>query len=112
MSRRELGTMWSRAARLHWSETRQNLLEKCMKYAPVLLLFCLVNTLFSQPTSVPVTTDPKLLERMVQIDQRVASIKDMVADFEQQKITPLLKKPLISKGTVRVLPTSMLWETT
>jgi len=71
-------------------------------------------------TSRPATTstqpadliDPELWNRLIQIDQRAGLIRDLTAEFEQQKFTPLLKKPLTSRGIVRVTRTLMRWDTT
>ena len=38
-------------------------------------------------------------------------IADLTADFEQQKFTAMLKKPLISSGAVAVRGSAMLWKT-
>jgi outer membrane lipoprotein-sorting protein len=81
-----------------------------MRYAlPLLLTICAAA--LAQSTTQPAEVDPALWETMTRIDARSAAIKDMVADFEQSKFTPLLKKPMISKGVVRVGPSSMLWDT-
>jgi outer membrane lipoprotein-sorting protein len=48
---------------------------------------------------------------MKSIDAKAGAITDLTASFEQQKFTPLLKKPLISKGTVVARGAVMLWDT-
>jgi outer membrane lipoprotein-sorting protein len=48
---------------------------------------------------------------MLQIDAHGAKITDLRADFTQEKFTPLLKKPLISTGTIRIKGTAALWKT-
>lgn len=48
---------------------------------------------------------------MVAVDAKAGKIVDLTADFEQQKFTPLLKKPMISSGTVQAKGTAMLWDT-
>lgn len=62
------------------------------------------------PASQPVT-DPALRERLVRIDRLAAKVEDLTADFEQKKFTPLLRKPLVSKGTIRVKGEAMVWDT-
>lgn len=62
------------------------------------------------PSSPPSTTTP-LIERLEEIDRRGAEIRDLVADFEQRKHTPLLKKPLVSTGRVLVKGARVRWET-
>jgi outer membrane lipoprotein-sorting protein len=60
----------------------------------------------------PSRIDPVLWDRLRAVDQRVASIRDLSADFEQLKATPMLRKPLVSKGTVRVAGSTVRWDTT
>src|SRR4051812_4885294 len=55
--------------------------------------------------------DPGLWKRMVEVDAHGATISDLVAKFEQEKFTALLKKPLLSVGVVRVRGSAMKWET-
>lgn len=75
---------------------------------PVVLLALL---LADAPTSRPANVDPALWQRMLEIDQRGAAVIDLSADFEQQKFTAMLKKPLFSGGHVFVRGSKMLWET-
>ena len=63
------------------------------------------------PTSRPANVDPAAWQRMLDIDARAAKIDDLTADFEQQKFTAMLKKPLVSSGVVAVRGSSMLWDT-
>jgi outer membrane lipoprotein-sorting protein len=63
------------------------------------------------PTSRPANIDPAAWQRMLDIDARAAKIDDLTADFEQQKFTAMLKKPLVSSGVVAVRGASMLWDT-
>lgn len=62
------------------------------------------------PASRP-ATNPALWERLVRIDQAASKITDLSADFEQKKFTPLLRKPLVSTGTIRVKGAAMVWDT-
>jgi outer membrane lipoprotein-sorting protein len=48
---------------------------------------------------------------MVAVDKLASKITDLSADFEQQKFTPLLRKPLVSAGTIRVKGDAMVWDT-
>ena len=48
---------------------------------------------------------------MLQIDAQGAKITDLKADFAQEKFTPLLKKPLISSGTISIKGSAALWKT-
>ena len=62
-------------------------------------------------TSRPADVDPAAWQRMLDIDKLAAKIEDLTADFEQQKFTAMLKKPLVSSGTVAVRGAAMLWRT-
>ncbi len=63
------------------------------------------------PVAAPEGLDAALWARMTKVDQKAGAIVDLVADFEQQKFTPLLKKPMVSAGTVRAKGSAMLWDT-
>jgi outer membrane lipoprotein-sorting protein len=73
----------------------------------VLLIALLADTSTSRPTNV----DPALWQRMLEVDQRAAAITDLSADFEQQKFTAMLKRPLVSTGQIFVRGSAMLWDT-
>ena len=70
----------------------------------------LIALLADAPTSRPANIDPALWQRMLDIDQRAAAITDLTADFEQQKFTAMLKKPLVSSGQIFVRGSAMLWD--
>src|SRR5437660_496688 len=77
---------------------------------------CVIALLFlvaadSPPTSRPAAIDDATWQRMLQIDRKGGEIQDLTADFEQQKITAMLKKPLVTSGRVYVRGPTMLWET-
>ncbi len=59
----------------------------------------------------PIITDAALAAELRQIDAHAATITDLTASFEQAKKSVLLKKPLVSKGTVRVKGSRVLWNT-
>jgi outer membrane lipoprotein carrier protein len=59
----------------------------------------------------PAGMAPALWARMIEIDARAGRIASLSADFQQQKFTALLKKPLISSGSVRVKGSTMRWDT-
>jgi outer membrane lipoprotein-sorting protein len=63
------------------------------------------------PATPPAGIDAALWTRMIAIDAKAEKILDLSADFEQQKFTPLLKKPMISSGTVRAKGSAMFWDT-
>src|SRR5439155_16208938 len=66
----------------------------------------------TQPATAPAGVDPALWTRMVEINGRSQNIANLTADFEQRKVTPMLKRPLISTGRVTVAGASMRWDTT
>ncbi|HEX8524080.1 MAG TPA: outer membrane lipoprotein carrier protein LolA [Tepidisphaeraceae bacterium] len=78
-----------------------------------LLLFLLVGLVAgatSQPAA-PEGTVAALWRRMVEINERGQKIEGLSAAFEQKKFTAMLKKPLVSTGTVRVSKNAMRWDT-
>lgn len=83
------------------------------------LLLCLCAAAFiatplcaqtTRPTTAPI--DSRLLNELHAIDKQVSQIHDLQADFVQKKQTPLLKKPLISSGTLLLKGSRTLWKTT
>lgn len=56
-------------------------------------------------------TNPALMKQMSDIDARASRITTMVADFEQRKFTALMRRPVISSGTVRVKGAMLRWDT-
>jgi outer membrane lipoprotein-sorting protein len=59
----------------------------------------------------PSNIDPALWKRMIEVDARAGAITSLVANFAQKKFTALLKKPLISSGTIRIKGSTMRWDT-
>jgi outer membrane lipoprotein-sorting protein len=55
--------------------------------------------------------DPAFEAKLNEIDARAGKITDYTARFEQHKFTALLRKPLVSTGTVRVLGAVVRWDT-
>ena len=53
--------------------------------------------------------DAKLQQRLAEIDGRAGAHRDLVADFVQEKRTPLLQRPLITRGTVHARGDATLW---
>jgi outer membrane lipoprotein-sorting protein len=74
------------------------------------LLLALV-LLVDAPASRPANLDAATWQRMLEIDGRAGGIKDLSADFEQQKFTAMLKRPLVSSGRVYVRGSTMRWDT-
>ncbi len=63
----------------------------------------------SQPETL---SQPQSLDaRLEAIDARAAEVRDLTADYEQSKKTPMLKKPLVTKGTVKVKGHRTRWDT-
>lgn len=57
-------------------------------------------------------TAPTFEERLKQVDAKMGAVQDLRADFEQRKKTPLLKRPLVSKGSLLSKRGDVLWTTT
>jgi outer membrane lipoprotein-sorting protein len=62
------------------------------------------------PTTAP--ADGPLMQKLTEIDQRAGQIKSLSANFDQQKFTALLRKPLDSAGRVRIKGAVVRWDTT
>ena len=73
--------------------------------------FLLAEAPSSLPATAPAGINAALWSRMIAADAKAESITDLTADFEQQKFTPLLKKPMVSTGSVRSKGAAMLWDT-
>lgn len=61
------------------------------------------------PPSKPL--DAELERRLEEIDRRAAKVESLKAKFEQRKHTALLKKPLVSSGTLAVRGDRARWDT-
>jgi len=66
--------------------------------------------LFAPPE--PQEATSSIEARLEALDRRAAETVDITADFEEEKFTPLLKKPMRSTGTVRVAAGRTRWDTT
>jgi len=55
--------------------------------------------------------DEAFLSELAAVDRRAAEIRDLTAAFEEHKYTALLKEPLNSKGRIRVVGSTVRWET-
>src|SRR5262245_38808244 len=82
-----------------------------MRFVTTWMVLALLAPAASQPTSAPSGIDPQLWSRMVEINQRGARIEHLTAEFSQEKFTPLLKRPLVSSGTITVSGRAMRWDT-
>ncbi len=56
-------------------------------------------------------TQPALDARLEAIDARTAAIADLTASFVQEKQSPLLRDPLVTRGTLKARSAAMLWDT-
>ncbi|HZW07211.1 MAG TPA: outer membrane lipoprotein carrier protein LolA [Phycisphaerales bacterium] len=56
--------------------------------------------------------DAAFQKRLNEVDAAMAKVTDLRADFEQRRKTPLLKRPLVSKGTVVTRGERVRWDTT
>ena len=59
----------------------------------------------------PLSPDPDLDAELLEIDALAENVSDLTASFEQTKKSPLLKKPLVSRGTVKVKGSRVRWDT-
>lgn len=66
----------------------------------------------ASPGDAPAGVDPQLWTQMVAIDARASRITSMVAHFQQEKFTALMRKPIVSSGTIRIKGSMMRWDTT
>jgi outer membrane lipoprotein-sorting protein len=58
------------------------------------------------------TAQPSRFEtRLAALDKRIAKVEGLVANFEQKRSTPLLKKPIVSRGTVKAKGGRLRWDT-
>jgi outer membrane lipoprotein-sorting protein len=69
---------------------------------------CLVALALAPPAT---AIDAKLESQLQQVDAAAQTVKDLTAHFEQDKFTALLKKPLVSTGTVRGAGSVIRWDT-
>jgi outer membrane lipoprotein-sorting protein len=65
----------------------------------------------AEPPAAPAAKVDDLTTRLDALDKKIAAIKDLSADFEQQKKTALLKKPLVSSGTIKLKGAKTRWDT-
>ncbi len=62
-------------------------------------------------TRIAATPNKEFTERLAALDARMAQFTDLRADFEQTKQTAMLKKPLVSRGTLVCKGEAVLWRT-
>jgi outer membrane lipoprotein-sorting protein len=63
------------------------------------------------PPAVAPSVDGAFQERLKALDAGVKGIADLRANFEQHRHTPLLRRPLVSNGTVLAVGDRMRWDT-
>lgn len=54
---------------------------------------------------------PELRRKLEYLDAKAAEVTDMFADFEEQMFSTLLRKPVVSRGTVKVKGEHTRWDT-
>ena len=64
----------------------------------------------AQPATSPATRPSAFEEQLEAIDRRAGEVADLTANFVQEKRSPLLRDPLISRGTVRARGGVALWD--
>jgi outer membrane lipoprotein-sorting protein len=66
----------------------------------------------AQTTQAAPASQPSGFEQQLEaIDRRAGAVRDLTAEFVQEKRSPLLRKPLISRGSVKAKGALALWET-
>ncbi|MDB5296035.1 MAG: hypothetical protein JWO31_2018 [Phycisphaerales bacterium] len=63
------------------------------------------------PASQPAALDPAFEAKLKDVDAKAGAVTDFTARFTQKKYTALLRKPLVSGGTVKVLGSAVRWDT-
>ena len=76
-----------------------------------LLLICLCFLACPAAADQPVDGDASLIDRLKQIDKANDAIEDLSATFEQRRYSPLLRKPIESKGALRSVKGLTRWDT-
>jgi len=56
------------------------------------------------------TLDPAMLGVMEELGRRADDVRDLTARYEERKHTALLKKPLVTRGRVRIVGTRARWD--
>ena len=87
-----------------------NAWHKSIELGALFLLVCIAAGPSTQPASGP-SPDAALWKKLDEIDAKAGEIKRLSANFEQEKHTALLRKPLVSSGRVRINGDEMRWET-
>ena len=75
--------------------------------------FVMIVSFAAQGQTTAPTTAPsdEFARQLDTIDQRAGAIDSLEADFVQEKRSPLLRKPLVSRGSVRAKGGLALWKT-
>ncbi len=87
----------------------------------IIVFLVLIGAATGRSQTVPATTqttavaappeDAALLKQLEALDERARRVRDLSGRFTQKKFTALLKKPLVSSGTLRVIGSRMRWDT-
>lgn len=79
----------------------------------IILMTATMTTLASDESSKanPTPPDPTFEKKLEAFDRRTATVQDMSADFLQRKYTTLLKKPLVSRGKLKIKGNYSRWDT-
>lgn len=59
----------------------------------------------------PAPEDPAVTRAMEELARRSEQVHDLTARFEEQKYTALLRKPMVSRGRLRIVGDVARWET-
>ncbi|MFZ4574774.1 MAG: LolA family protein [Phycisphaerales bacterium] len=72
---------------------------------------CAALVWIGQPASQPSPDRAAFDARLAAVDEAMGKIQDVRAEYKQTRRTPLLKKPLVSRGTLVTKGQSARWET-
>src|SRR5205823_6831278 len=63
------------------------------------------------PAPAPATAPSNFEQQLSEVDAKAGHWQDLTADFVQEKQSPLLRKPLVSRGTVKAKGALSVWHT-
>src|SRR5712672_3667227 len=102
---------------MHLVSTRQRAVVK-RALIVVVVSFAIDNDMFAGTATEPSpatsrASTPQAFERTLrEINDRSLRVKDLSAEFVQEKQSPLLRKPMVSRGTVAAKGDTSRWDTT
>lgn len=77
----------------------------------VFAIILIIATVAKAQSTAPTSQPSEFAQELLAIDARSGQINALTADFVQEKRSPLLRKPLVSRGNVKARGGLTLWET-